>query len=151
MSGEAAHAGTVAEDRAARDGAGGIDREDGDAMALLAEEEAELLDEGGFAGTGDTGDADAGRAASVRDEDVDQGVGGHTMTRERGLNEGDGAGEGGAISSANACREIIGRRRSSWWRKGGTCFVRRRCGRIGGSVGSRFRSSDAHAEERGSD
>ncbi len=62
----AAHADAVAKDRAAGEGAGWIDGDDGDALAALAPFGDEGVGEGGFACAGRAGDADQLGAAGVR-------------------------------------------------------------------------------------
>ena len=75
-------------------------------MSLGNEREAEGFDEGGFADTGDTGDAETHRVSGVREECVQKCVGTLAMIGTGGFEEGDGFGEGAALALEEALHQI---------------------------------------------
>src|SRR3546814_10319592 len=66
------HAGLVAEDRAAADLGGGIDRQHRHFVARLDQQQAEALDEGRLADAGHAADADAHGGAAERQQSLKQ-------------------------------------------------------------------------------
>ena len=97
-----AQADAVAEERAAGEGAGGIDGEDTDGAVGVAKVLGEAVDEGAFAGAGRAGDADAECASGVWKAGGEEGGGFGSVV----FDEGNGAGEGARVALAEAVDEI---------------------------------------------
>ncbi len=110
VGGEPLHPRLVPENAAARDRTGRIDGEDRDGFAEFARQVgAERFDEAALADAWHAGDADAARAAGVRQARLDDlgrqvDVGGQVALHER-----DRAGEHGAIAVADAGQVLGGR------------------------------------------
>src|SRR5581483_5985593 len=111
------HPDPVAEDRASGEGAGGIDREDGDLLAERAILGDQAVDEGGFAGARRPGNPDHVRLPSHRVDPLDDRacLGGAVFDQR------DEAGERVAIAASELFEAILepGIDRSGWgmeWR-----------------------------------
>ena len=117
------HARLVAEDRAASHGRGRVDRQHGNAVALLDQVQAERLDERGLADARHTGDADTDRPAGVRQQGVEQRLGALLVFRLDRLDQRDGLGQRPARATQHAIGERTILSKQSTWRKvshGGT-------------------------------
>ncbi len=110
---QALHAGLVAEDRAARDGRRRVDRQHGDAVALLDQGEPQRLDEGALAHARHAADAQAERPARVRQQLGEQRVGLRAMVGTRGLQQRDRLGDGAALLCTLGAGDGGGSRRGS--------------------------------------
>ena len=105
---EAAHAGLVAEDRAAAARRGRVDGEHGDLVALGDEVQPELIDQGRLAGAGRAADADADGVAGRGQETLEQGAGARLVLGLGAFDQGDGAGERHPVAGADRLSGPLG-------------------------------------------
>jgi hypothetical protein len=97
------HAHPVTEDRAAREGARGIDREDADARAVATQTADEPVGERRLSRSGSTGDADGVGTPGAREELRDRSSRAGT-TR---LDEGDQSRDRGTITVEDSSDELV--------------------------------------------
>jgi hypothetical protein len=100
------HAGLVAEDGAARDGAGRIDRQHRHTQPFY-QVQAQGFDEGGFADARHAADAKAKRLARVRQQSGEQAVGLFTVVGPGGFKQGNGLGHGPALHGRVAAQDAV--------------------------------------------
>ncbi len=110
---EALHARFVAEDAAAREAAGGVDGQHRHLVTALDEAHAEGLDEGALARAGHAGDAEADGAAGMGQQAAQYVLGLLEVGRGVALDEGDGAGQHGAVAAHHAGDVLIGGQRTA--------------------------------------
>ena len=99
LAGQPGHPGLVPQDRAAAQPRGGIHGQNRQPVAPGQDMQAEALDEGRFADAGRPGNADANRAAGTGQQDLQQAVGQGAMVGPVGFHQGDGLGQGPAVTS----------------------------------------------------
>ena len=93
------HARLVAQDGAARHGAGGVDGEHRHAVAQSNQVQTQGLNEGGLAHTRHTADAQAKRLAGVRQQGREQFIGLRAVVGAGRFQQRDGFGDGAALGN----------------------------------------------------
>lgn len=96
------HAGFVPEHAATVHGAAGVHRQHGNLVATCTQHGTKGFDERAFARSGHAGNADANRFPGMGKAGPENGAGGFLMGRGAAFDEGDGAGEKGAIAREHA-------------------------------------------------
>ena len=104
------HPRLVAQDRAAGDGGRRVDRQHRHAVALRDQVQPQRLDEGDLAHARHAADAQAERAAGVRQQRGEQRIGLRAVVGAGRLEQRDGLGDGAALRRARCASDVVTQR-----------------------------------------
>ena len=106
LPGQSLHARLVAQDGAARQAAAGVDRQNGHPVALRDQVQTQRLDEAALAHAGHAAQAQAHRAAAVRQASRQQRVGLGAVGQQAAFQQRDGLGQRPAAGGAGLAQGV---------------------------------------------